>query len=317
MERNLAMELVRVTEAAALASARLMGRGDEAACDMAAIEAMRKAFDAIAIDGTVAIGEGPDDAMPMLYVGERVGTGQGPQVDVALDALEGAAICATGGYNALSVIAIAEHGGFLRVPDTYMEKIACGPDGRGVIDLERSPTDNLKALAGAKGVYVEDLTVAILDRPRHDGLIEEVRRAGARIKLLGSGDVSAALATTKPEAGIDILMGTGGAPQGILAAAALVCLGGDMQARLRPRNEHEAGELRAAGLFDLQRRYRLDELASGPVMCAATGITPGDYLAGVRYVKGGAMTNSVVMRSATSTVRFIEAHHRFDRTPQY
>ena len=317
MERNLAMEVVRVTEAAALASARFMGRGDEAAVDMAAIEAMRKAFDAIAIDGTVVIGEGPDDAMPMLYVGERVGTRQGPKIDVALDALEGAAICATGGYNALSVIAIAEHGTFLRVPDTYRDKLACGPEGKGAIDLERTPTENLKRLAEAKGVYVEDLTVAILDRPRHDALIEEVRKAGARIKLLGSGDVSAALATTKPETGIDILMGTGGAPQGILAAAALVCLGGEMQARLRPRNEHEAGQLRALGTFDVQRRYRLEELASGSVMCAATGITPGDYLAGVRYVKGGAITYSVVMRSATRTVRFMESHHRFDRTPHY
>ncbi|HZP39872.1 MAG TPA: class II fructose-bisphosphatase, partial [Candidatus Binatia bacterium] len=230
MERNLAMEVVRVTEAAALASARFMGRGDETAADVAAIEAMRKAFDAIAIDGTVVIGEGPADAMPMLYVGERVGSRQGPVIDVALDALEGAAICASGGYNALSVIAIAEHGTFLRVPETYMEKIACGPEGRGVIDLDKGPTYNLRALADAKGVYVEDLTVAILDRPRHNALIEEVRKAGARIKLVSSGDVSAALATTKLDAGMDILMGTGGAPQGILAAAALTCLGGEMQA---------------------------------------------------------------------------------------
>jgi fructose-1,6-bisphosphatase II / sedoheptulose-1,7-bisphosphatase len=317
MERNLAMELVRVTEAAALASARYMGRGDETAADVAAIEAMRKAFDAIAIDGTVVIGEGPADAMPMLYIGERVGMGTGPQTDVALDALEGAAICATGGYNALSGIALAEHGAFLRVPETYMDKIACGPVGRGVVDLDRSPTDNLKALAEAKGVYVEDLTVAILDRPRHNKLIEEVRRAGARIKLIGSGDVSAALATTKSETGIDILMGVGGAPQGILAAAALVCLGGEMQARLRPRNEHEGGQLREIGIFDIQKRYRLEDLASGSVLFAATGITPGDYLAGVRYVKGGAITNSVVMRSATRTVRFIEAHHFFDRSPEY
>src|SRR5437867_1215247 len=317
MERNLAMELVRVTEAAALASARLMGRGNEMAGDQAAIEAMRRAFDAIAIDGTVVIGEGPEDAMPMLYVGEKVGTGQGPATDVALDALEGAAICAAGGYNALSVIAIAEHGTFLRVPETYMEKIACGPEGRGLIDLDRSPSANVRALADAKGVYLEDLTVAILDRPRHNALIDEVRRAGARIKLLGSGDVSAALATTRPDTGIDLLMGIGGAAQGILAAAALLCVGGEMQARLKPRNEHEVGECRAVGLFDLQRKYALDELASGSVMCAATGITPGDYLLGVRYVKGGAVTNSVVMRSATSTVRFIEAHHRFDRRPEY
>lgn len=317
MDRNLAMELVRVTEAAALASARFMGRGDEAAADMAAIEAMRKAFGVIAVDGTVVIGEGAEDAMPMLYVGEKVGTGQGPATDVALDALEGAHICAVGGYNAISVIAIAEHGTFLRVPDTYMEKIACGPEGRGVIDLERSPTANLQALAEARGVYVEDLTVAILDRPRHDKLIEEVRRAGARIKLIGSGDVSAAIATTRPEAGIDLLYGTGGAPQGVLAAAALVCLGGEMQARVRPRNEHEAGLCRALGIYDFQRRYQLEELASGSVMFAATGITSGDYLDGVRYMKGGAITNSVVMRSQTGTIRFIKAHHHFDRAPEY
>jgi fructose-1,6-bisphosphatase II len=317
MERNLAMEVVRVTEAAALASARFMGRGDETAVDMAAIEAMRKAFNVIPIDGTVCIGEGTEDAMPMLYVGERVGTKEGPRTDVALDALEGAAICAAGGYNALSVIAIAEHGTFLRVPDTYMDKIACGAEGKGVIDLDRGPTYNLKALADAKGVYVEDLTVAILDRPRHNKLIDEVRRAGGRIKLIGSGDVSAALATTRPDTGIDILMGIGGAPQGILAAAALHCFGGEMQARLKPRNEHEAGELRALGVFDLQRKYALEELASGSVMFAATGITPGDYLNGVRYMKGGAITNSVVMRSATRTVRFIEAHHTFDREPEY
>jgi len=317
VDRNLAMELVRVTEAAALASARFMGRGDEAAADMAAIEAMKKAFGVIAIDGTVVIGEGAEDAMPMLYVGEKVGTAQGPQTDVALDALEGAHVCAVGGYNAMSVIAIAEHGTFLRVPDTYMEKIACGPEGRGVIDLDRSPTANLQALAEARSVYVEDLTVAVLDRPRHDKLIEEVRRAGARIKLLTSGDVSAAIATTKSLAGVDLLLGIGGAPQGILAAAALVCLGGEMQARLKPRNEHEAGLCRAVGLYDFQRRYRLDELASGSVLFAATGITAGDYLSAVRYIKGGAVTNSVVMRSASRTVRFIEAIHHFDRAPEY
>jgi fructose-1,6-bisphosphatase class II len=317
VDRNLAMELVRVTEAAALASARFMGRGDEAAADMAAIEAMKKAFGVIAVDGTVVIGEGAEDAMPMLYVGEKVGTGQGPQTDVALDALEGAHVCAVGGYNAVSVIAIAEHGTFLRVPDTYMEKIACGPEGRGVIDLDKSPTTNLRALAEARSVYVEDLTVAVLDRPRHDKLIEEVRRAGARIKLLTSGDVSAAIATTKPLAGVDLLLGIGGAPQGILAAAALVCLGGEMQARLKPRNEHEAGLCRAVGLYDFQRRYRLDELASGSVLFAATGITAGDYLSAVRYIKGGAVTNSVVMRSASRTVRYIEAIHQFDRAPEY
>lgn len=317
MERNLAMDVVRVTEAAALASARLMGRGDDVAADTAAVEAMRKAFDAIAIDGTVVIGEGPEDAIPMLYVGEHVGMGQGPAADVALDAIEGATICATGAYNALSAIAIADSGSLLRVPDTYMDKIACGPEGRGVVDLDKTPTQNLQALADAKGVYVEDITVVILDRPRHVKLIEEVRRAGARIKLISDGDVSAALATTKPEAGIDIMMGVGRAPQGIIAAAALRCLNGEMQARIKPRNEFEAGQCRALGLFDLQRKYSLEHLASGAVMFAATGVTPGDYLAGVRYVKGGAVTNSVVMRSGTGTVRMIQAHHRFDREPVY
>src|SRR5262249_53288504 len=241
MERNLALEAVRVTEAAALASARFMGLGDETAADMAAIEAMRRAFGAIAVDGTGGVGGGAQGAVPMLYLGGGGGAGQGPATDVALDALEGAAICAAGGYNTLSGIAIAEHGTFLRVPETYMEKIACGPEGRGVVDLDRTPAANLKALAEAKGVYVENLTVAILDRPRHNALIEEVRKSGARIKLIDSGDVSSALATTRPDAGIDILMGTGGAAQGILAAAAFVCLGGEMQARLPPRNAHQAG----------------------------------------------------------------------------
>jgi fructose-1,6-bisphosphatase class II len=317
MERNLAMEVVRVTEAAALASARYMGRGDDVIVDTAAVEAMRKAFDAVAIDGTVVIGEGPEDAMAMLYIGERVGAGGGPACDVALDALEGASGCATGGYNALSAIALAEHGSFLRVPDTYMEKIACGPEGKGVVDLDLPPTENLRRLAEAKGVYVEDLTVVILDRPRHDRLLEELRRAGARVKLISDGDVSAALATTRPSAGIDIMMGIGRAPQGIITAAALVSMGGEMQARLKPRNEGDAQHLRDLGIFDWNRKYTLEELASGSVLFAATGVTQGDYLNGVRYVKGGAVTNSVVMRSATHTVRFIEAHHRFDRQPEY
>ena len=311
------MDLVRVTEAAALESSRLMGRGDDVAVDKAAIEAMRKAFDAIAIDGTVVIGEGPEDAISMLYVGEHVGSGQGPKTDVALDAIEGPATCATGGYNALAVIAVADAGTLLRVPDTYMEKIACGPEGRGVVDLEKPPAENVRALAAAKGMYVEDLTVVVLDRPRHLKLIEEVRAAGARIKLISDGDVSAALATTKPETGIDLLMGTGRAPQGVLAAAALKCLGGVMQAKLRPRNETEAQALREAGIYEVARTYRLDDLVRGNVIVAATGVTPGDYLNGVRYIKGGAVTNSVVMRSQTKTLRFMEAFHTFDRKPQY
>jgi fructose-1,6-bisphosphatase class II len=317
MDRNLGMDLVRVTEAAALESSRLMGRGDDMAVDKAAIGAMRKTFDTIAIDGTVVIGEGPEDAISMLYVGERVGTGQGPKTDVAVDAIEGPSTCATGGYNALAVIAVADAEALLRVPDTYMDKIACGPEGRGVVDLDRSPADNVRALADAKGMHVEDLTVVVLDRPRHLKLIEEIRGVGARIKLITDGDVSAALATTKPETGIDLMMGIGRAPQGILAAAALKCLDGEMQARLKPRNETEAQQLREAGVFEFGRKYPLDALVRGNVILAATGVTPGDYLHGVRYMKGGAVTNSVVMRSQTHTVRFMEAYHRFDRNPQY
>jgi fructose-1,6-bisphosphatase class II len=294
-----------------------MGRGDDVAVDKAAIEAMRQVFDTVPIDGTIVIGEGPEDAISMLYAGERVGNGNGPRTDVAVDAIEGPATCATGGYNALAVIAVADAGSLLSVPDTYMDKIACGPEGRGVVDLDRSPADNVRALAEAKGMYVEDLTVVVLDRPRHLRLIEQVRAAGARIKLISDGDVSAALATTKPETGIDLMMGIGRAPQGILAAAALKCLDGEMQARVKPRNETEAQQLREVGVFEFGRKYTLDELVRGSVIVAATGVTPGDYLAGVRYVKGGAVTNSVVMRSATRTVRFMDAYHRFDRKPQY
>lgn len=317
MERNLALEAVRVTEAAALASARHMGRGDHVAADTAAVEAMRKAIGAIAIDGTVVIGEGPEDAMAMLYVGERVGSGNGPKADVAVDAIEGAAACATGGSNALSVVALGDPGSMLRVPDTYMDKIACGAAGRGRVDLDRSVAENLEALAEAKGVHLNSLTVAVLDRPRHDQLIEDVRRTGARIKLINDGDVAAALATTQPESGIDILMGIGRAPQGVLAAAALACLGGEIQGRLAPRNEYEAGQLRQAGLYDTRRKFGLADLVPGKVMFSATGVTTGDFLPGVRYVPGGAVTSSMVMRSASQTVRMIEAHHRFENEPEY
>lgn len=317
MDRNLALEVVRVTEAGALAAARLMGRGDEAAADMAAAEAVTRAFAAISFNGLIVIGEGNPDEVPMLAVGERVGTGEGPEIEVAVDVVEGTTITASGGYNALSIIAIADRGGFLRVPDMYMEKVACGPEGRGVVSLDLSPAENLRRLAEAKGVYVEDLTAVILDRPRHRKLIEEVRRAGARVKLITDGDVAAALATTRADTGIDIMMGIGGASQGVLAAAALACAGGEMQARLVPRSEEEAGRARALGFYDLDRIFRLDELASGHVMFAATGITAGDYLKGVRFFKGGGTTNSVVMRSATRTIRFIEAIHRFDLRPQY
>jgi len=317
MERNLALEVVRATEAAALAVARFIGKGDERMADRVAAESMRKTLNSIAFDGKIVVGEGDQATTEHLYAGEIVGTGAGPEVDVALDALEGSLICATGGPNALACVALAERGKILRCPDTYMDKIACGPIGQGVIDIDRSPADNLKALAEAKKVYVEDLRVAILDRPRHDQLINEVRRAGAGIKLLSAGDLSAAIATTRPESEIDLLLGVGGAHQGVLAAAAIRSAGGEMQCRFTPRNGQEAEACLAAGILDLKRKFLLEEMAGDDVMFAATGVTTGDYLRGVRFFSGGAMTNSVVMRSKTRTIRFIEAIHHFDFKPEY
>ncbi|OGQ83440.1 MAG: fructose-bisphosphatase, class II [Deltaproteobacteria bacterium RIFCSPLOWO2_12_FULL_57_22] len=316
MDRNLALEVVRVTEAAALSSARFMGRGDERAADQAAVDAMRQAFNSVAINGTVVIGEGERDEAPMLYIGEKVGCG-GPEVDISLDPLEGTTICANGAPNALSVIAIAERGNFLHCPDTYMDKIAVGPVGKGVVDLDKSPTENLKALAEAKGTRVEDLTVIILYRPRHEALIQEVRRLGARIKLISDGDVSAAIATTKPETGIDLLLGIGGAPEGVLAAAALRCVGGDMQGRLKPRNPQEIERAQAMGIKDINKKFSIEGLAGGDVMFAATGVTDGDYLRGVHFFAGGATTQSIVMRSKSRTIRVIDAAHYFDFKPQY
>ena len=316
MDRNLALEAVRVTEAAALNCARLTGCGDEKAADQAAVDAMRKAFDALAIDGTVVIGEGERDEAPMLYIGEKVGCG-GPKVDIALDPLEGTTICATGAPNALSVLAMADGGNLLHCPDTYMAKIAVGPAGKGVVDLDKSPTENLHALAEAKRCKVEDLMVIILARPRHDAIIQEVRKAGARIRLIGDGDVSAAIATTKPETGIDMLLGIGGAPEGVLAAAALRCVGGEFQGRLAPRNNDEIERAKKMGVSDIKKKYQIDELATGDVMFAATGVTDGDYLQGVHFFAGGATTQSVVMRSKTKTIRVINATHYFEHKPVY
>jgi fructose-1,6-bisphosphatase class II len=316
MDRNLALEAVRVTEAAALNCARLTGRGDEKAADQAAVDAMRKAFDSLAIDGTVVIGEGERDEAPMLYIGEKVGCG-GPKVDIALDPLEGTTICATGAPNALAVIAMADGGNLLHCPDTYMEKIATGAVGRGVVDLNKTPTENLRALAEAKRCRVEDLTVIILSRPRHEAIIKEVRQAGARIRLIGDGDVSAAIATTKPETGIDLLLGIGGAPEGVLAAAALRCAGGEFQGRLAPRNNEEIERAKKMGVTDIKKKFKIDELARGDVMFAATGVTDGDYLQGVHFFAGGATTQSVVMRSRSHTVRLINATHYFDHKPSY
>jgi fructose-1,6-bisphosphatase class II len=316
MDRNLALEVVRVTEAAALESARLMGRGDASAVDRAASAAMRRAFHAMDVDATVVVGEGREGEVEGLYVGERIGAGGAP-IDVALDALEGATVCATGGANALSIILISERGRILSCPETYMDKLAVGPEGKGVVSLDKSPQDNLRALAEAKGVYVEDLTVVVLDRPRHDGLIDQVRKAGARVQILADGDLAAGIASARPGSGIDILLGVGGAQQGVLAAGAIMALGGEFQGRFRPRNDDERNRLREAGIGDLSRIYGPADLVGDNVMFAATGVTHGHLLSGVRYFRGGATTNSVVMRSRTRTVRWIEAHHRFDFKPEY
>jgi fructose-1,6-bisphosphatase II len=319
MDRNIGLEAVRLTEAAAIASARLMGRGDEKAADQAAVDAMRKAFNELAIRGTIVIGEGERDEAPMLYIGEKVGLGgaQDPEVDIALDPLEGTTICATGGPNALSVIAMADKGNLLNAPDTYMDKIAVGPSAAGAIDLGKTPSQNLRAIADRKGVYVDDLTVIILNRPRHEKLIAEVRASGARIKLIGDGDVSAAIATCFPETGVDVLMGTGGAPEGVIAAAALRCCGGDMQGKLAFRNDKEIERAKKMGIDEPHKVFALDELAKGHVLFAASGVTSGDFLKGVRFFKGGATTQSVVMRSKSRTVRYIDSTHHFEHKPNF
>jgi fructose-1,6-bisphosphatase II / sedoheptulose-1,7-bisphosphatase len=309
LDRNLALEVVRVTEAAALAASRLMGRGDEKAADQAAVDAMRRALNALAIDGTVVIGEGERDEAPMLYIGEKVGQG-GPRVDIALDPLEGTTITAKGGPNALAVIAMAEQGGFLNAPDVYMDKIAVGGGlPEGVVDLDAKPAENLKNLAKAKGVEVADIVACILDRPRHAELIARVREAGARIMLISDGDVSGVIATSLPVSGVDIYIGSGGAPEGVLAAAALRCIGGQIQGRLLFRNDDERGRAARLGIKDLNRKYGILELAKGDVMFAATGVTDGSMLKGIRRFPGGASTHSIIMRSKTGTVRVIEATH--------
>ena len=315
MDRNLALEAVRVTEAAALAASRLMGRGDEKAADQAAVNAMRRALNGLAIAGTVMIGEGERDEAPMLYIGEEVGSG-GPKIDIALDPLEGTTITAKGGQNALAVIAMAQSGGFLNAPDTYMNKIAVGgglPDD--LVDLDAEPADNLANLARARKVAVSDLVVCILDRPRHNELIAKVREAGARIMLIGDGDVSGVIATSRPDSGVDIYMGIGGAPEGVLAAAALRCIGGQFQGRLVFRNDEERARGQRWGITDFDRKYSLHELAGGDVMFAATGVTDGSMLKGVRRFRGGASTQSMIMRSKSGTVRIIDAQHNFERKP--
>jgi len=315
LDRNLALEAVRVTEMAALSAARLMGRGDEMAADQAAVNAMRDALNGLAIEGTVVIGEGERDEAPMLFIGEKVGSG-GIKVDIALDPLEGTTITAKGGPNALAVIAMAEEGGFLNAPDVYMDKIAVGSGlPEEIVDLDETPGENLRAVARAKGVAVSDLVVCILDRPRHQELIRKVRESGARIMLISDGDVSGVIATSQPTSGVDIYIGSGGAPEGVLAAAALRCIGGQFQGRLLFRNDDERARAKKWGVTDLNRKYSLTELAHGDVMFAATGVTDGSMLRGVRRTPNGAITHSMVMRSKSGTVRLVEAHHNFVRKP--
>jgi fructose-1,6-bisphosphatase II / sedoheptulose-1,7-bisphosphatase len=315
-DRNLALDSVRVTEAAAISSARLMGRGDEKAADQAAVDAMRQALNVLEIDGTVVIGEGERDEAPMLYIGEKVGTGGGPKVDIALDPLEGTTITAKGGPNAISCIAMAPQGGFLNAPDTYMDKLAVGaglpPD---LIDITKPPIWNLKRLAEAKDVLIEELVVLILDRPRHQQLIADVRATGARIQLISDGDVAGVIATAREQTGIDIYMGIGGAPEGVLAAAALRCIGGQFQGRLHFRHDEERARARRMGIKDLDRIYHLEELAVGDVMFTATGVTDGTMLKGIRRIGHRLFTHSIVMRSKTGTVRVIEAEHNVHVKP--
>jgi fructose-1,6-bisphosphatase II / sedoheptulose-1,7-bisphosphatase len=320
VDRNLALELVRVTEAAALAASRWMGRGDKNAADGAAVEAMRRAFDTVAITGTVVIGEGEMDEAPMLYIGEKVGlyarTGGGPEVDIAVDPLEGTSITAKGGPNAMAVVALAEKGGFLHAPDIYMEKLAVGPGlPDGVVHIEESPERNLRELARAKQVDIADLVVCLLDRDRHKDRIRACREAGARIMLIPDGDVSGVVAVSQPETGVDLYMGSGGAPEGVLAAAALRCIGGQMQGKLLFEDTAQVERALAMGVTDPNRVYHLHDMAKGEVMFAATGVTTGPMLRGVRRFHNGAVTHSIVMRSKSGTVRYVEGHHNFALKP--
>jgi fructose-1,6-bisphosphatase II / sedoheptulose-1,7-bisphosphatase len=310
-DRNLALELVRVTEAAAIAASRWIGRGKKNEADGAAVEAMRKAFDQVAIDGTVVIGEGEMDEAPMLYIGERVGMG-GPAMDIAVDPLEGTSITAKGAANSIATVALAERGNFLHAPDIYMDKLAVGGGlPEGVVSLDASVAENLKNLARAKKIDVSELMVCMLDRDRHAELIAKCREAGARITLIGDGDVAGVNAVSQPETGIDIYMGSGGAPEGVLSAAALRCIGGQMQGRLLFEDDAQIERARTMGITDPNRIYTITEMAKGDVMFAATGVTSGAMLRGVRREGHGAVTHSIVMRSKSGTVRYVEAHHNF------
>ena len=315
LDRLLVLEMVRVTEAAAVAASRLVGRGDERAADQAAVEAMRNALNELELDGTIVIGEGERDEAPMLYIGERVGArrdeADAPRIDIALDPLEGTTITAKAGANALAVLAIAEQGCLLNAPDVYMDKLAIGPGyPEGIIDLARSPSDNIRAIAQAKGVEPADIIVCVLDRPRHAALIAELRALGCGIILIPDGDVAGVIAVTDPDTTIDVYMGQGGAPEGVLAAAALRCVGGQFQGRLIFRNDDERARAAKWGVTDLNRIYHLEELAQGDVIFAATGVTDGTLLEGVKRRKNCLTTESVVMRASTGTVRWVRGEHR-------
>ena len=311
LDRVLVLEMVRVTEAAAIAASTLVGRGDVKAADAAAVEAMRAALNVLDMDGTVVIGEGERDEAPMLFIGEKVGTGNGPAIDIALDPLEGTTICAHSGPNSLAVLAIAEGGGLLNAPDVYMDKIAVGPGyPDGVIGLDRSPTENVRAVAAAKGVEPNELMVCVLDRPRHQALIEELRRVGCGVVLIGDGDVAGVIATTDPDTTIDLYMGSGGAPEGVLACAALRCVGGQFKGRLLFRNDDERARAAKWGVTDLDRQYDLTDLAKGDCIFAATGVTDGSLLAGVKRRGKVMTTESVVMRASSGTVRWVRGEHR-------
>ncbi|SEN79896.1 fructose-1,6-bisphosphatase II / sedoheptulose-1,7-bisphosphatase [Sphingomonas gellani] len=311
LDRVLVLEMVRVTEAAAIAASTLVGRGDEKAADAAAVEAMRAALNELDMNGTVVIGEGERDEAPMLFIGEKVGTGQGPAIDIALDPLEGTTICAKAGPNSLAVLAIAEAGGLLNAPDVYMQKLAVGPGyPDGIIDLDKSTTENVCAVAAAKGVEPRDIIVCVLDRPRHEGLIAELRGLGCGVMLIGDGDVAGVIATSDPDTTIDMYMGSGGAPEGVLACAALRCVGGQFKGRLLFRNDDERARAAKWGVTDLDKQYDLDDLAKGDCIFAATGVTDGSLLAGVKRRAGKMTTESVVMRASSGTVRWVKGEHR-------
>jgi fructose-1,6-bisphosphatase II / sedoheptulose-1,7-bisphosphatase len=312
-DRNLALELVRVTEAAAIAASHWIGRGRKNEADGAAVEAMRKAFDQVAIDGTVVIGEGEMDEAPMLYIGEKVGQG-GPKMDIAVDPLEGTSITAKGLANAIATVALAEHGNFLHAPDIYMEKIAVGGGlPEGVVQLDAPLASNLKNLAQAKKIDISELMVCMLDRERHAETIAKIREAGARIMLIGDGDVAGVIAASQPGTGIDIYLGSGGAPEGVLSAAALRCIGGQMQGKLLFEDDAQIERAATMGITDPHRIYTIEDMAAGDVMFAATGVTTGPMLRGVHRSSSGAITHSIVMRSKSGTVRYVEAHHNFAR----